>query len=102
MTSHQAHSAVTTSAMIVAGIFIYRHFNETTGQAQSASTDQFLLGFMVVYIVLSALAEAAPAVGGMLAYLIALGDLLTNGQALVKDLNQGLGETAAATTTTRR
>jgi hypothetical protein len=98
MTSQSAHGAVTTSALIVGGVFMYRHFAETAAQQKtSATTDQFLLGWMVVYLTLSVTAEVAPAFGAMFAWLIALGDLLINGQGLITAIDKGLGVTAAAT-----
>lgn len=98
MTPETARSAVTTSALIVAAVFMYRHLTETAAQQKtSTTTDQFLLGWMVIYLTLSVTAEVAPAFGAMFAWLIALGDVLINGQGLITDINKGLGQTAAAT-----
>jgi hypothetical protein len=94
MTADGAKSAVTISAVVVGGTFAYR---KITSPAGTPTTSHFLLGFMVVYITLSILADAAPEIGGMGAALVAVGDLLTNGTAITNDLNRGLKATAAAT-----
>jgi hypothetical protein len=97
MTRESAKTAVNTSAFIVATIWAYRKLTE----GNTSPTGHFLTGFFFVYISLAILADSAPPVGGMLAWLVAAGDLLTNGQGLVTDLNKGLQTeaTAAAPTT---
>jgi hypothetical protein len=94
MSAQSAKTAVTTSAFIVGSIWAYRRLTEGT----TASSGHFLTGFLFVYITLAILADAAPPLGGGLAWLIATGDLLTNGQGLVNDLNKGLQTTTTANT----
>jgi hypothetical protein len=48
-------------------------------------------------VTLSILAQGAPELGGMLAVLVATGDLLANGKPLVADLNTGLKTTRTTT-----
>jgi hypothetical protein len=92
MTTEQAQSAVTLSAFVVASVFAYRKL--TSGQPNTA---HFVIGFGFAYITLSIVAQAAPELGGMFAVLVATGDLLANGQALLGDLQTGLKTTTAAT-----
>lgn len=97
----KAQGAVITSAMVVFGLFVYRKLLAETGAGtEPASTSEFVTGFFVVYLTLSVMAQAAPSVGGSFAWLVMLGDLLANGQTLVKDVDRGLGTAAAATTST--
>jgi len=103
MSASQAHTAVATSAIVVFGLYAYRKMLAGIGAGQPvASTGQFVTGFFFLYLTLSVMAEAAPALGGMFAWLVMAGDLLANGQPLVKDLNHGLGQTAKTTTPTRK
>lgn len=92
MSQQQARTAVNTSAFIVGGIWAYRRLIE----GNASPPGHFLTGFLFVYVSLAIVANTAPPVGGMLAWLVAAGDLLTNGTGLVSDLNQGL-KTQAAT-----
>lgn len=97
MNSDQAQSAVALSAFVVAAIFAYRKLIETTTSpsvGEVPQTGHFVLGFGFTYITLSLLAQAAPALGGMFAVLVAVGDLLANGQPLIADLQHGLQRTA--------
>lgn len=99
MNGQQAQSAVTLSAFVVASVFAYRKL--TAGSSGSApNTGHFVIGFGFTYITLSIIAQAAPELGGMFAVLVAVGDLLANGTALIGDLQTGLKTTAAATTPT--
>lgn len=93
MTRHGAHTAVTISAIVVAGTFGYRKF--VTPQT-APSGGSFLIGFTVVFVTLGILADAAPALGGMFAALVAAGDLLANG----KQLTTGIRSTLAKPTAT--
>jgi ABC-type uncharacterized transport system permease subunit len=95
MSGDQASSAVTLSAFVVAGIYGYRKLVETNHT--SAPTAHFVIGFGFTFIILALIAQGAPALGGMLAILIATGDLLINGIALTKDLSGALNATKAAT-----
>jgi hypothetical protein len=93
MTVDQAQSAVSVSAVVVAGVYGYRKLVESDPKA--APTAHFVIGFGFVFITLALVAQAAPSLGGMLAILIAGGDLLTNGIALTNDLTGALKATAA-------
>lgn len=97
MTADSAKTAVTMSAVVVGGVYAYRKL--ATPNAKASPTSHFVLGFMVVYVGLAMVAEVAPDVGGMFAWLIAVGDLLVNGTQITKDINTGLKTTAAATGT---
>lgn len=93
MSKESARTAVNTSAFIVFSVWAYRRLTE----GNASPPGHFLTGFVVVYLTLAITASAAPPLGGMFAWLVAGGDLLTNGQGLVNDLNKGLNRTAAAT-----
>lgn len=100
MTSEGAHTAVTTSALVVGGIFLYRHLIEPEigsgkhGKAHDLLTGgdlptvpEFVVAWGFVFLVLSIAAEAVPQLGGWAAILIATGAVLNNGQRVVKDMN---------------
>jgi hypothetical protein len=91
MNSDQAQSAVTISAMTVAGIFAYRKLVEPAPKTKSPPTSHFVVGFGVVFVSLAVAAQAAPQFGGMMAILVAVGDLLANGQAIANDIVNALG-----------
>jgi hypothetical protein len=95
MTKEQAQTAVTLSAFVVAAVYIYRRLVETN--KTSSSTAHFVIGFGFTYITLGVLAEIAPPLGGSMAYLIALGDFLANGSAVLGDLTGVLGTTRSTT-----
>jgi hypothetical protein len=97
MTTDQAQSAVTLSAFVVAGIFAYRKLASGSTAASVPQTSHFVVGFGFTYIILSLLAQAAPALGGMGAILVATGDLLVNGQAITGALQTTLKTTQTAT-----
>jgi Na+/phosphate symporter len=97
MTSEQAQSAVTLSAFLVAAIFAYRKLTEAPNVSIVPQTGHFVIGFGFTFVTLSLLAQAAPQLGGMMAVLVATGDLLANGLPLIKDLQSGLNHTATAT-----
>jgi hypothetical protein len=90
MSITDAQTAVSISAMVVAGAYVYRKLSEPTS---STPTAHFVIGFAFTFVTLAVLAEAAPAVGGPLAVLVAAGDVLTNGTALFKDLTGALAAT---------
>lgn len=94
MNEDQAQTAVSVSAVVVAGTYAYRKLVETP--PVSSSTSHFVIGFGFTFVTLAIAAQAAPALGGMLAILIAVGDFLVNGTALFKDLNGALSATAKA------
>jgi hypothetical protein len=91
MNQQQAQTAVSVSAVLVAGMYAYRKLTESK---PSSSTGHFVIGYGFTFLTLSVLAQAAPALGGMFAVLVATGDVLVNGQALFKDLNGALAATA--------
>jgi len=93
MNREDAQSAVTLSALAVGLMFAYRKAMEQ-GSGSSPSTSHFVIGFGFAFFVISIVAEAAPELGGMLALLVATGDLLINGQSVFKDLNSQLAKTA--------
>jgi hypothetical protein len=94
----QAQSAVTLSAFVVAGVYGYRKLIEpTTGQGTVSPTSHFVIGWGFVYITLSLIAQGAPELGGMLAILVMVGDLLAQGTSLTKDLTGALKATKTAT-----
>lgn len=98
MTSDQAQSAVSISAFVVAAIWGYRKLVEkTTSSKTTAPTSHFVIGFGFAFIALSLLAQATPALGGMLAIGVATTDALVNGTQLTRDLQGALGDTASAT-----
>lgn len=110
MTVEEAQGAVTLSALVVAGVYGYRRLAEgNTNQASTLTSktaakqlaglggtpaaSHFVVGFGVVYILLSIVAQAAPTLGGLMAILIAVGDLLTNGVQVTKDITGALNRT---------
>jgi hypothetical protein len=94
MTSDQAQSAVSGAAVMVAGVYAYRRLVEPATKTPPAPIAHFVIGFGVTFIVLALLAQSAPALGGMMAILIAVGDLLVNGTTLTRDLTGALNATA--------
>lgn len=97
MNESQAQTAVSISALIVAGTYGYRRLVEPQ-KGTAPPTAHFVIGFGFTYIVLAVIAEAAPPVGGMFAILIAVGDFLANGASLLSDLT---GTLAGKTTPTK-
>lgn len=93
MSTESARSAVNTSAFIVAAVWAYRRLTE----GNASPPGHFLTGFLFVYVSLAIIAQTAPPIAGGFAWLIAAGDLLTNGQGLVNDLNKGLKTQATVT-----
>lgn len=110
MTSTDANSAVKISALIVAGVYVFRRFTEGSPEELKAKNavaplGQFVLAWSVIYFTLSLAAGPAPALAGPLAYLIAIAVLLTNGLAISKDIRGALARPAeedAAWRTRRR
>jgi hypothetical protein len=94
----QAQSAVALSAFWVALIFGYRKLTEGAVQdvKTAPSTAHFVIGFGFTYVVLATIAQAAPALGGMFAVLVATGDTLANGQAIFGDVTKALKATNTA------
>lgn len=110
MNSQQAETAVTTSALILTGLYAYRKTSEgVTGSAppprkHSAKTTAegvvgvgellplgtWLTGMGVTFIGLAIVASVSPSLGGTMAILVATGGFLGNGTAVLKDLQSGL------------
>lgn len=100
MNQQSAEKAVTISALIVAGVYIYRRLTEGTGPATGSKLAQlagqgspppagvFITAWGITYLVISILASASPGFGGSFAILVATGDLLSNTQQVANDINQ--------------
>lgn len=100
MNTAGAESAVSTSALVVGGIFLYRHLVEPSvgngrpkGGLSSVlvggpppSVPTFVVGWGFTYLVLAMAAAAAPNVGGWMAVLVAVGALLANGNTVLNDV----------------
>ena len=99
MNQLKAQGAITVSAMVVTIVYGYRKLVEKNNT--SPPTAHFIIGFGFVFISLSVVAMAAPEIAGGMAVLIATADLLANGQALIKDYQGVLTDTAKATGTTK-
>lgn len=112
MTQQGAERAVTISALIVAGVYIYRRLTEgagpvaktgklaqLTGQGSPPPAGTFITAWGFAFLVISIVASAAPGLGGSFAILVAVGDLLGNGQQVAKDVNSKLGTPAGTGTT---
>lgn len=101
MSRSGAQTAVVLAMFWVAVVFGYRKLTEpvTASNAVKAvpSTAHFLIGWMFTAVVLSMLAQGAPAVGGGLAVLVATGDTMVNGSAMFADVTGSLQATKTAT-----
>ncbi|HET7047874.1 MAG TPA: hypothetical protein VFI54_06340 [Solirubrobacteraceae bacterium] len=94
MNQDQAQTAVSVSAFVVAAIWAYRKLTEgPTGASSVPNAGHFIVGYGFTFVSLALMAQAAPAFGGMFAILVATGDTLANGQALVSDLAAALNRT---------
>ena len=95
VTSESANSTIKAAALVVGGIYVYRRFTEGTAEELKASTKiaplgQFILGWGVVFLTLSILADPLPSLAGHTALLLMLASLLANGIEVSKDLQAGL------------
>lgn len=113
MTSAQGETAVTTSALVVTGLYAYRKATETITKAPKAQTGPFKTGFGsyveaplgvhelaplgawatgmgLTFITLSILTSINATFGGSFAILIATGAILGNGKAVLADLKPHL------------
>ena len=99
MNRSEAQTAVVLSMFWVAAVFGYRKLTEpVTGTSPApSSTAHFMIGFGFTAIILSLMAQAAPALGGMMAVLVATGDTLANGKPLFADVTKALKATSTAT-----
>lgn len=111
MTREGAESAVTASALIVGGIYVFRRLSETDVQLTSSSglrlkqlagagpvmpAGPFVTGWGFTFLVISLMAQAAPDLGGSFALLVAAGAVLGNGVAVSQDISSKLGAGAGA------
>lgn len=108
MSKQGAERAVVISALVVFGIYFYRHLTEGTDTSSSggvgqliglgtpASIGKFITAWGFVFFVLSIVTEAAPGLGGAFAILAATGDALANTTQIAKDVNTKLGLNPAA------
>lgn len=100
MTRSGAQTAVVVAMFWVAVVYGYRKLTEpiTAGNAVKAvpQTAHFIIGWLFIAVVLSMLAQAAPALGGMFAILVAAGDTMVNGQAIFSDVTGALKATSTA------
>jgi PPE-repeat protein len=115
MTQAQGETAVTTSALICGGMYVYRKLTEhltktppvkpkvTAGAAAKGvlgvgeilPAGTWLTGAGVTFIGLSIITSVNANLGGSLAILTATGAILGNGQAVLKDVSQGLAKPQA-------
>lgn len=106
MNQQQAETAVTASALVVGGIYVYRRLSETDVQLTNAHglrlkqlagngpvmpAGPFIVGWGFTFLVISIMAQASPSLGGNFAILVAAGAVLGNGVAVSKDLQKRLG-----------
>lgn len=103
MTSQGAEKAITSSALIVAGIYIYRRMTEGSGAPSGSKAAQllgrgsppsvgtFVTAWGAAFLVISIMATASPGLGGSFAILAATADVLSNGQQIFGDVNAKLG-----------
>lgn len=117
MSQDGAEKAVLISALIVFGIYFYRHLSEGTstgatgtpcnvpkgvngnvgkleqfaGFGTPANIGQFVTAWGFVFFVLSVLAQAAPGLGGSMALLVLTADLLGNSCQLTHDISAKAG-----------
>jgi hypothetical protein len=110
MNQAQAETAVTGSALVVGGIYIYRRLSETDVQLTNAHglrlkqlagvgpvlpVGPFVVGWGFTFLVLALMAQARPDLGGNFAILVAAGALLGNGESVFQDVGNQLGGSSA-------
>lgn len=105
MTGQSAERWVTTSALVVAGVYAYRRLVEPAqtgnlknliGVGNPVPLGQFATAWGFTFLVVAIMAQAAPELGGGFAVLIGTADLLTNSASLFGDVGK---QTGHATTT---
>ena len=99
MTSQGAEKAITTSALIIAGVYTYRRLTEGTGKASGSKAAQllgqgsppsvgvFITAWGTAFLIMAVMAQASPGLGGSFAISAAVADVLANGQQLAADIN---------------
>lgn len=113
MIQAQGETAVTTSALVVTGLYAYRRATETVTKAPRTQTGPFkaglgsyveaplgngelaplgawATGMGLTFIALSILTSVNATFGGSFAILVAVGATLTNGKQVLKDLGHAL------------
>lgn len=111
MTQAQGETAVTTSALVCGGMYVYRKLTEhitrspaprpakltaggtaagVLGVGELLPAGTWLTGAGVTFIALSIITSVNASLGGSLAILVATGAVLGNGQAVIKDVAQGI------------
>jgi amino acid transporter len=97
-----AERALTTSALVVFGVYFYRLLTEghsssgggvlqLGGRGAPPNVGRFITGWGFAFLVLAVITEAAPAFGGSLSILVAAGDVLSNADQVTRDVNHKLG-----------
>lgn len=99
MNAQGADRAITTSALLVAGIYTYRRLTEGAGSPSGSKAAQllgrgsppsigvFITAWGTAFLVMAIVAQASPGLGGSFAILTAVADLMSNGQQLAADIN---------------
>jgi hypothetical protein len=111
MTQGQGETAVTTSALICGGMYLYRKLTEkitrtpsptpakvtargtaagVLGVGELLPAGTWITGAGVTFIGLSILTSIDATLGGAMAILVATGAVLGNGQAVIADVGQGI------------
>lgn len=108
MTRQGAERAVTTSALVVFGVYFYRLLTEghstsggggilqLGGVGAPPNIGRFITGWGFAFLVIGVITEAAPPFGASLAILVATGDVLANAGQVADDVNHKLGADKAA------
>lgn len=110
MTSQSAERWVTTSALVVAGVYAYRRMIEpaqpgtlsnVAGVGNPVPLGQFATAWGFTFLIVAVMTQASPELGGGFAILIATADLLTNSASLFGDVGKQTGQkqTAGKSTT---
>lgn len=105
MNASQAETAVTGSALVVGGIYIYRRLSEgdavvtpskglrlrqAIGAGPPLPTGTFVVAWGFTFLVIALMAQASPKLGGWFAMLVGAGAVLGNGLDITKDVNTQL------------
>lgn len=100
MSRSSAQTAVVIAMFWVAVVYGYRKLTEpiTAGNAVKAvpQTAHFIIGWLFLAVVLSVMAQAAPALGGSFAILVGVGDTMVNGKQIFSDVTGALKATSTA------
>jgi hypothetical protein len=109
MTAQGADKAITTSALLVAGIYTYRRLTEGAASSKGSRTAQllgqgsppsvgvFITAWGTAFLIMAIMAQVSPGLGGSFAIATAVADVLSNGQQLAKDINGKVGAGAKST-----